>query len=75
MKSTFPFAMLPQHEGAKQNIIGVARGTSAKLPQCTNLTLIYLMENKIDHPFVHHVVKWWGCDYTIEDDKGLNERT
>ncbi len=25
-------------------------------------------------PFVHHAVKQWGCGYTIEDDKGLNEK-
>jgi hypothetical protein len=20
-------------------------------------------------PLVHHTITWWGCDYTIEDDK------
>jgi hypothetical protein len=31
------------------------------------------MENET--PFIHHVVEWQGCDYTIEDDENLNERT
>jgi len=31
------------------------------------------MENEM--PLVHHAVKWWGCGYTNEDDKGLSERT
>jgi hypothetical protein len=35
--------------------------------------LDYAMENEI--PFVHHVVKQWGCDCIIEDNKDLNERT
>jgi hypothetical protein len=35
--------------------------------------LIYPMENKMS--FVDHVVEWWGCDYTNEDGKGLNENT
>ncbi len=26
-------------------------------------------------PFVHHVVEQWGCGCTIQDNKGLNERT
>jgi hypothetical protein len=26
-------------------------------------------------PFVHHVVERWGCGNTIENNKGLNERT
>ncbi len=33
--------------------------------------LTYPMENEM--PLV--VVEWWGCGYTNEDDKGLNERT
>jgi hypothetical protein len=69
----FPYALLPHHEGAKQNTIGVAKGTNAKLPHCTGHVLAYLMENEI--PFVHHVVKWQGCRYTIENNKCLNERT
>jgi hypothetical protein len=31
------------------------------------------MENKMS--LIHHTVKWWGCDYTNKDDKGLSERT
>jgi hypothetical protein len=33
--------------------------------------LAYPMENEM--PFVRHVVEWWGCDYIIKNDKGLNE--
>jgi hypothetical protein len=29
------------------------------------------MENEM--PFVHHVVEWWGYNYIIKNDKGLNE--
>jgi len=57
--------MSPYHEGAKWNTIGVVRGIS--------FALTYPMEKEM--PFVHHVVKWWGCDCIIEHDKSLNERT
>jgi hypothetical protein len=30
------------------------------------------MENEM--PLVHHAIEQWGCDYTIKDNKGLNER-
>jgi hypothetical protein len=69
----FPYALLPHHEGAKQDTIGVAGGTSAKLPHCIDHVLAYPMESEM--PFVHHTIEWWGCDYIIEDGKGLNERT
>jgi hypothetical protein len=52
----FLYALLPHHEGAKRNTIGVTRGTSAKLPHHNNHVLTYSMENET--PFVHHVVKW-----------------
>jgi hypothetical protein len=65
--------MSPRHEGRKQNTIRVTRGTSAKLPHCTSPTLAYPMENKM--PLVHDTIERWGCDYTDEDGKGLNERT
>jgi hypothetical protein len=58
---------------SKQDTVGVVGGASAKLPHCTSLALDYLMENEM--PFVNHIVKWWGCSYTIENDKGLNGRT
>jgi hypothetical protein len=67
------YALLPCHEEAKQNTIGVARGISAKLPHCTSLALVYPMENKM--PLGHHVVERWGCNYTNEEDKSLSERT
>jgi hypothetical protein len=34
--------------------------------------LAYLMENEM--PFVHHTIEQWGCGYTNNDDKSLNER-
>jgi hypothetical protein len=52
-----------------RDTIGVAGGANAKLPHYTGLLLAYPMENKI--PLVHHTIKWWGCDYIIEDDKRL----
>jgi len=65
--------MSPQHKKAKRNTIGVARRTIVKLPHYMGPVLTYPMENLM--LFVHHAIKWWGCNYTIEDDKGLNERT
>jgi len=53
------------HWGSKRSKCQVA----TLYGSCVNLS----MEN--DMPFVHHVVKQWGCGRTIEDDKGLNERT
>jgi len=55
IKSMFPYALLPRHEGAKQNTIGIIRGASAKLSHCTSLALAYPMEN--DMPFLHHAVE------------------
>ncbi len=69
----FPYAPLPRHDGAKWNTIGVITKASAKLPHHRGLALVYTMENET--PFIHHVVEWQGCDYTIEDDENLNERT
>jgi len=73
MKSTFPYGLLPHHEEAKRDTIGVVRGASAKLPHCTGPTLIYPMENKM--PFIYHAIERWGCGYTDKDNKGLCERT
>jgi hypothetical protein len=55
IKSMFPYALSPRHEGAKRNTIGIIGGASAKLPHCTGLTLAYLMES--DMPFLHHGVE------------------
>jgi hypothetical protein len=38
-----------------------------------NLVLTYPMANEM--PRVYHVIERWGCGYTNEDNKGLNERT
>jgi hypothetical protein len=65
--------MLPHHEEAKRNTIGVIGRASVKLPHCTGPMLVYPMENEM--PIVHHVVEWWGCNYTNEDGKGLSKRT
>jgi hypothetical protein len=69
----FPYAMLPHHEGAKQDTIGVVGGTNAKLPHCMGPSLAYPMENEMS--LVHHIVEQGGCGYIIKDDKGLNENT
>ncbi len=69
----FPYALLPYHEGAKQDTIGVIKGVCAKLPHCTSLVLIYSMENEMS--LIHHIVEHWGCGYINEDCKGLNEKT
>jgi len=69
----FPYALSSQHEGAKQNTIGVVGGTHAKLPHCMSHVLVYPMENELS--FIHHAIKRWGCDYTNKDNKGLSERT
>jgi hypothetical protein len=75
IKFAFPYGLSPRHKEVKRNTIGVVGESNAKVPHCTStsLALIYLMENKI--PFIHHVVEQWRCNYTDEDDKGLNERT
>ncbi len=69
----FPYALLLHHERVKRNITRVVAKTSAKLPHYTGIVLVYPMENEM--PFVHHVVERWGCGNTIENNKGLNERT
>jgi hypothetical protein len=69
----FPYALSPYHERAKRDTIGVVKRINVKLSHCIGLMLIYPMENKM--PFVHHVVEWWGCHYTNEDGKSLNENT
>jgi hypothetical protein len=69
----FFYAMLPYHEKAKRDTIGITRETSAKLPHHLGHVLSYPMENKM--PFVYHVAKWEACNCTIKDDESLNERT
>jgi hypothetical protein len=69
----FPYASLPCHKGAKQDTIGVIKGTNAKLPHHRGLLLVYQMENET--PLVRHAVEQHGCGYTIKDDESLNERT
>jgi hypothetical protein len=65
--------LLPCHEGAKQDTIGVVKSKNAKLPHCIGFALAYTMENKM--PLIHHTINWWGYDCIIKDNKGLNERT
>jgi hypothetical protein len=69
----FPYALLLRHKEAKCDTIGGIRGASAKLPHHKGLVLTYPVENEM--PFIHHVVKRHGCDYTIKNDENLNERT
>jgi hypothetical protein len=73
IKSIFPYAPLPHHEGAKQNNIRVIRGGNANLPHHKSFMLTYPMKNGT--PLVHHVIKWQGCGYIIKDNESLNERT
>jgi len=49
----FPNGLLPSHKGAKQNIIGVTRGTNVNHPHHWGLVLTYPVENAM--PLVHHV--------------------
>jgi len=67
VESRFPYGLSPYHEEAKRNTIGVVGGASVKLTHCTGPMLVYPMENEM--PFVHHVVKRWGCGYTNDDKK------
>jgi hypothetical protein len=55
IESTFPYALSPRHEGAKQDTNGVARSSNAKLSHYTSPMLVYPMENKMSP--VHHVVE------------------
>ncbi len=55
VESTFPYALLPHHKGAKVRHIVVTRGTKAKLSHHKNHMLIYPMENEM--PLVHHIIK------------------
>jgi hypothetical protein len=65
--------MLPHHEMAKQDTIGVIRGANVKLPHHRGITLIYPKENEM--PLIHHIVKQQGCSYIIKNNESLNERT
>jgi hypothetical protein len=47
-----PYALLPCHKGAKQDTIGVTRGTNVKLSHHRGPMLTNLMENET--PFLHH---------------------
>jgi hypothetical protein len=51
----FPYAMLPHHEGAKQDTIGVTRRTNVKLSHHRGLMLNYPMENEMS--LTHHAIK------------------
>jgi len=52
IRFVFSYAHLPCFEKAKQDTIGVIRGTNAKLPHHRGLMLIYPVENEM--PFLHH---------------------
>jgi hypothetical protein len=65
--------LLPQHEGAKCDTIGVTKRVSPKLQHHKVFVLVYSMENET--PFVHHIIEWQGCGCIVKDDKSLNEKT
>jgi hypothetical protein len=47
VKSTFPYALSPHHEGAKRDTIEVVRGTTTKQSHCMGHVLTYPMENEM----------------------------
>jgi hypothetical protein len=47
VESTFPYALLPRHKGAKQNTIGVITRANAKLPHHKGHVSAYPMEYKM----------------------------
>ncbi len=69
----FPYAQLPFPKEAKQNTIEVTKETNAKLPHHKGHVLTHPLENKM--PFVHYIIKLWGCNCIVGDDKNLNGRT
>jgi len=55
IEPTIPYGMLSHHKKAKQNTIGITRGTSVKLPHYRGLVLAYLMKNETS--FIHHAIE------------------
>jgi len=49
------YALLPNHERAKQHTNGVIKKTIVKLPHHRGVVLGYPMENKM--PLAHHAIK------------------
>jgi len=54
VESTFPYALLPYHKGAKQNTIEVIKGANVKLPHHKGHVSAYPMEYKMS--FVHYTI-------------------
>jgi hypothetical protein len=50
-----PYDMLPHHKKAKQNTIGITKGTSVKLPHHMGHLLAYPMKNET--PLIHHTIE------------------
>jgi hypothetical protein len=60
-------------KGANQYTIEITIGTNVKVSHHRGHVLIYLVKNKM--PFIHHIIKWWGCNYTVEDEESQDGRT
>jgi hypothetical protein len=77
----FPYALLPHHEGAKWNTIGVIGGICVNLPHCTSPALAYPMENKM--PFTlnaictscHRMVRMWLYNWRRQRLKWKDPKT
>jgi hypothetical protein len=52
----FPYALLPCHEGVKQNTIGVTRKTNGKLSHHRDHVPTYPTENEMS--FIHHMERY-----------------
>jgi hypothetical protein len=55
VKPMFPYVVLPYHEGAKQDTIGVIRRANAKLPHHRGHVPTYPMENEMS--LIHNARK------------------
>ncbi len=72
VEPAFFYALLPCHKRVKQNTIGITKEACAELPHHREHVPAYQIKNKM--PLIHHTIKSYGCNYTIKDDKNLNER-
>ncbi len=69
----FPYAQWAPLEGAKQDTIGVTKGTNVKLSHHRGLVLTYQVQNEM--PLIHHIIMQWRCSYIVKDDESQDGRT
>jgi hypothetical protein len=60
-------------KGANQYTIKIPIKANVKLPHHKGHVPMYPVKNKM--PFVHHVIKWWGCNYIVENNKSQDGKT